>query len=113
MSTNRIPADEPQTLGERGRAHGKPSSWVLVAVIIGASVTAGAALVAHLWPLFWACVAVVGVSIPAGKIIGIMDDTMTWGHAPPIEHQSPGGATVPARSGARAGTRGSSPEGPR
>lgn len=101
MGTNQVPADEPQTLAERGRPHGRPSSWVLVAVIIGASVAAGAALIAHLWPLFWACVAVAGLSIPAGKIIGIMDDTMTWGHAPPIEQQSPSGGAVPARSGAR------------
>lgn len=110
MTRNEVPSDEPQTLGEHGRAHGRPSSWILVAVVLGASVAAGLALILHVWPLFWACVAVVGASIPAGKIIGIMDDTMTWGQAPPVEHQSPGGAVVPARSGARAGARGSFPK---
>jgi hypothetical protein len=113
MTSEQVPPDEPQTWGERGRPHGRASSWMLVAVVLCASVAAGVALIIHVWPLFWACVAVAGASIPAGKIIGIMDDTMMWGRAPPIEQQSPGGGVVPARSRGRAGAGGSLPGGSR
>jgi hypothetical protein len=45
-------------------------------VVIAAFCAGGAAIVFHLWWLFWACVAIVVLSIPVGKLIGIMDDTV-------------------------------------
>ena len=49
---------------------------MLVSVVIVAFCVGGAAIVAHLWWLFWACAGVVVLSVPAGKLIGIMDDTV-------------------------------------
>jgi hypothetical protein len=60
--------------------HGRPGSWVLVAVITAAFVAGAFALVFKQWPLFWACVGVVAVSIPAGKVVGIMGDTVLYGN---------------------------------
>lgn len=97
MSTTETPTEEPQTIGERGHQHGRPSSWALVAVVLAASLAAGAALIVHLWWLFWAGVGIVLAAVPAGKIIGIMDDTMSWGHPPPVERQSPTGG-IPVRA---------------
>ena len=37
----------------------------------------GVALIFHSWWLWWTCVAVVVLSIPAGKWIRIMDDTVS------------------------------------
>ncbi len=65
------------TLG--GHPHGKVSSWVLTGIVIVAFMAGGAALILHLWWLFWVCVGVVVLSLPAGKAIHIMDDTVTWG----------------------------------
>ncbi len=62
-----------------GHPHGKPSSWVLTGIVIVAFMAGGAALILHLWWLFWVCVGVVVLSLPAGKAIHIMDDTVTWG----------------------------------
>jgi hypothetical protein len=53
---------------------------VLVAVIIAAFVAGGAALITGSWWLFWACAGIVVLSVPAGKIIGIMDDTVMVEH---------------------------------
>lgn len=61
-----------------GKPRGKRSSWGLVGVMIAAFVAGGLALVLHLWVVFWACVAVVVLSIPAGMAIRIMDDTVGW-----------------------------------
>ena len=36
----------------------------------------------HAWGLLWVCVAIVVLAIPAGKMIGIMDDTVDWGSTP-------------------------------
>jgi hypothetical protein len=57
--------------------HGRPSSWALVAVVIAAFIAGGFAIVFRLWPLFWVCVGIFVLSVPAGKVLGIMDDTMT------------------------------------
>jgi hypothetical protein len=70
---------EHRHIGHRGSPHGKPSSWALVAVIIAAFAAGGVALIIQLWPLFFVCVGIVGLSVPAGKLIGIMDDTVSWG----------------------------------
>jgi hypothetical protein len=61
-----------------GSPHGKTSSWVLVAVIIAAFAAGGVALIIQNWALFFVCVGIVVLSIPAGKLVGIMDDTVSW-----------------------------------
>ncbi len=63
-------------VGEHPHRHGRPASWVLVAVIIAAFCAGGAAIIEQLWGLFWACVGIVALSFPAGKLIGIMNDTV-------------------------------------
>lgn len=67
-------------VGHHPYRHGRPVSWVLVSVVIVAFCVGGAAIVAHLWWLFWACVGVVVLSVPVGKLIGIMDDTVVERH---------------------------------
>lgn len=49
---------------------------MLVGVIIAAFCAGGVALIVHLWWLFWVCAGIVFVSVPTGKIIGIMNDTV-------------------------------------
>jgi hypothetical protein len=77
-----------------GNPHGKPSSWALVAVVTAAFITGGLAIIIHTWWLLWACGAIVVLAIPAGKTIGIMDDTVAWGSTaanapgPPQEPES-------------------------
>lgn len=70
------PPTSERTLGGHESHAGRPRSWVLVGVVIAAFCAGGAAIVFHLWWLFWACVAIVVLSIPVGKLIGIMDDTV-------------------------------------
>jgi len=69
-------------VAEGGYPHGKPASWVLVAVMAAAFVAGGIAIITHVWVLLWGCVAVVVLAIPAGKMIGIMEDTVDWGSTP-------------------------------
>lgn len=73
---------EHRHVPEGGHPHGKPSSWALVAVVIAAFITGGVAIMTHAWWLFWACTGIVVLAIPAGKAIGIMDDTVAWGSTP-------------------------------
>lgn len=69
--------DRPQrALGGHTHVHGRPASWVLVAVIIAAFIAGGFAIVFRAWWLFWACAGVVALSVPAGALIGIMNDTV-------------------------------------
>lgn len=67
--------EEP--LGEHPHRHGRPVSWALVIVVIAAFCVGGAAVISQLWVLFWVCAGVVALSFPAGKLIRIMDDTVT------------------------------------
>ncbi len=79
-------AEALPTLG--GHPHGKVSSWVLTGVVVAACVAGGAALILHLWWLFWVCVGVTVLSIPAGKVIRIMDDTVMWGGTETAQHET-------------------------
>jgi hypothetical protein len=72
------PAERP--IGGHSNVHGRPASWVLVAMITAAFVAGGFALVFHLWWLFWAAAGVVVLAIPAGKVVGIMSDTVLAGN---------------------------------
>jgi hypothetical protein len=73
---------EDRHVPEGGYPHGKPASWVLVAVVTAAAVTGGISIITHAWVLLWACIAIVVLAIPAGKMIGIMEDTVDWGSTP-------------------------------
>jgi hypothetical protein len=73
---------EDRHVPENGNPHGKPSSWALVAVVTAAFITGGLAIITHTWWLVWACSAIVVLAIPAGKAIGIMNDTVAWGSTP-------------------------------
>ena len=42
-------------------------------------IAGGLAVVSHLWWLFWVCLGVTVLSVPAGKVIGIMNDTVLAG----------------------------------
>jgi hypothetical protein len=81
-------ADTDRTLAH-GSPHGKPSSWVLIGLVIAAFIIGGVAIITHLWWLFWACVAVIVLAIPSGKMIRIMDDTVSWETSAPLAESSP------------------------
>lgn len=96
---------EHRHVPEGGHPHGKPASWVLVAVVTGAFTIGSVAIILHTWWLFWACVGIVVLAIPAGKMIGIMDDTVAWGSSPAATHNPPADQKAdpggPARSARR------------
>ena len=73
---------EGRHVPEGGHTHGKPASWILVTVVMAASLTGGLSIIAHAWWLLWACIAIAVLAVPAGKMIGIMDDTVDWGSTP-------------------------------
>jgi len=89
--------DNPrESLGQRhvpegGHPHGKPASWVLVAMVVAAFTTGGLAIVAHAWWLMWTCAGICLLAIPAGKVVGIMNDTVAWGSTPAATHDSRAG----------------------
>lgn len=66
--------EEP--IGEHPHRHGRPVSWVLVAVVLAAFCVGGVTVIEHWWVAFWVCVCVVALGVPAGKVIGIMNDTV-------------------------------------
>jgi len=72
-----LPEERP--VGGHDHLHGRPVSWVLVGVLIVAFIAGGLAIVNHLWWLFWVCLGVTVLSVPAGKVIGIMNDTVING----------------------------------
>lgn len=75
---NKMPGEQP--VGGHPHRHGKPASWVLVSVIIAAFVAGGFAIVCELWWLFWVCLGVALLAVPAGKAIDIMGDTVLAGN---------------------------------
>lgn len=90
---------EDRHVPPQGNPHGKPSSWALVAVVTAAFITGGLAIITHTWWLLWACAAIVVLSIPAGKAIGIMNDTVAWGSTPAASSDPPQGPqTDPGRN---------------
>lgn len=78
--------NKERPIGGHEHPHGRPRSWVLVGVVIAAFIAGGFAVVGHLWPLFWVCAGIVVLAIPAGKVIGIMDDTVM---VEPLPGQAP------------------------
>ena len=69
-------------VGGHSHHYGRVRSWVLVGVVIAAFCVGAIAIVGHLWVLFWVCAGVVVLSVPAGKLVGIMDDTVAVEPAP-------------------------------
>jgi hypothetical protein len=69
------PSPQPRTPGS---PHGRPTSWALVSAVVLAFAVGGSAIAVHLWWLFWTCVGVVVLAVPAGWGIGIMKDTVEW-----------------------------------
>ena len=94
---------EDRHVPEGGHPHGKPASWALVTVVTTASLVGGLSIIAHAWWLLWACIAIAVLAIPAGKMIGIMDDTVDWGSTPaatsdpqlPAQRLTAGGTSQP------------------
>jgi hypothetical protein len=68
-----------RSTGGHPHLHGRPVSWLLVTVVIVDFVTGAFAMTTHLWWLFWVCLGVAVLSVPAGKIVGVMDDTVLNG----------------------------------
>jgi hypothetical protein len=68
---------EHRHVPQGGHPHGKPTSWVLVGVVIAAFTTGGVAIIAHAWWLLWTCASLIVLAIPAGKVVGIMNDTVS------------------------------------
>lgn len=79
----------PQTVGGHPHLHGRPVSWVLVSVIIAAFVAGAFAVTTHTWWLFWVCLGVTVLSVPVGKFVRIMDDTVLAGD--PSQQEGQGG----------------------
>jgi hypothetical protein len=77
---------EHRHVPDGGHPHGKPASWVLVAVVIAAFTTGGVATIVHAWWLLWTCTGIIVLAIPAGKVVGIMNDTVGGGSTPPAAH---------------------------
>ncbi len=85
-----MPGERP--IGGHEHLHGRPVSWVLVGVLIVAFIAGGLAIVNQLWWLFWVCLGVTILSVPAGKVIGIMNDTVINGD--PAQQVGQGGTVA-------------------
>ena len=70
------PHSGEHAIGGHSHLHGRPGSWTLVVVVIGAFFAGGLAIIVRAWWLFWLCAGIVLLSVPTGKLIGIMDDTV-------------------------------------
>jgi hypothetical protein len=57
-------------------------------VVVAAFTTGGLAIIAHAWWLLWTCAGICLLALPAGKIVGIMDETVAWGSTPAATHDS-------------------------
>ncbi len=67
---------DPSEPGAGGSVHGKPGSWILVAVILGAFAAGGGLLVFNVWIGVYICAGVFVAAVVAGIPVGIMDDTV-------------------------------------
>ena len=85
-----MPGERP--IGGHEHLHGRPVSWVLVGVLIVAFIAGGLAIVNQLWWLFWVCLGATILSVPAGKVIGIMNDTVINGD--PAQQVGQGGTVA-------------------
>ena len=74
--------------------YGKPASVLLVAVIVVAFVGGAFAVLDEAWPLFWLCLAVLVLSVPASRLIGFVRDAVQAGRLPVLPNR--GGPIPPA-----------------
>lgn len=95
---------EHRHVPEGGHPHGNAASWLVVAVIVAAFTAGGFSLVAHAWWVFWACAGVVVLCIPAGRLAGIMNNTISWGSTPAATEpdQDSGSGQIPGPGDASA-----------
>lgn len=85
---------EPRPVATYGHPRGRPSSWLLVTVVIGAVIGGGVALILGMWWLFFAMAGVFVVCVPAGAAAGIMNDTVAWTTPLPGRYRPPRGTVV-------------------
>jgi hypothetical protein len=86
-----------------GHPHGKPASWVAIAVMLAAFLTGGLSIIFHLWWLMWTCLGIIAVAGIAAMSVGIMNDTVAYGSNP---------ANVPRAAGRALGRERVRAEGP-
>jgi hypothetical protein len=86
-----LPGERP--VGGHEHLRGRPVSRVLAGVLIAGAL----ATVNHPWLPFWVCLGITALSGPAGKVVGIMNDTVPAGDPSP----------QPGREGQVAGHTGS------
>lgn len=87
---------EPRPLSKRGHTHGRPSSWTVVGVIIGSVIVGSVALIFDIWPLLYAMAGVFVLGVIGGRVVGIMDDTVTYTEAPKRQYRAPRGSPLKA-----------------
>lgn len=77
-------ASGEEPAGGHQHPRGRLRPWALVWVPIAALYVGGVAVIGHRWVLFWVCAGVVVLSIPAGRIVAIVGETVAAGQAPPM-----------------------------
>jgi hypothetical protein len=87
------PGDQ-QPIGGCSHRYGKPASVLLVAVIVVAFVGGAFAVLDEAWPLFWVGLAVLVLSVPASRLIGLVRDALQAGSLPRLPNR--GGPMTPA-----------------
>jgi hypothetical protein len=87
------PGDQ-QPIGGCSHRYGKPASALLVAVIVVAFVGGAFAVLDEAWPLFWVGLAVLVLSVPASRLIGLVRDAVQAGSLPGPPNR--GGPITPA-----------------
>ena len=75
-------AGDEQPIGGCSHRYGKPASALLVTVIIVAFVGGAFAVLDEAWPLFWVGLAVLVLSVPASRLIGLVRDAVRAGSLP-------------------------------
>jgi hypothetical protein len=83
-----------QPIGRCSHRYGKPASVLLVAVIVVAFVGGAFAVLDEAWPLFWVGLAVLVLSVPASRLIGLVRDAVQAGSLPGLPNR--GGPITPA-----------------
>lgn len=87
------PGDQ-EPIGGCSHRSGKPASVLLVAVIVVAFVGGAFAVLDEAWPLFWVGLAVLVLSVPASRLIGLVRDAVQAGSLPGLPNR--GGPITPA-----------------
>ena len=76
LSNDATALGDQQPAGACSHRHGRPASWLLVAVIVVAFVAGAFAVLDEAWPLFWVGLAVLVLSVPASRLIGTVRDAV-------------------------------------